>query len=244
MHWSRAALAEWAALRYLLRRLKEIKHIANRPENRPGLRLMQALNVCYARIFHRLEIASRCRVPEVGPGILVCNHVSHLDPFLLQGACPRLVTWMMTHEFYDMPYANRFFRMVEAIRVEPRARDLSALRSALRRLEEGRVIGIFPEGGIAPDRELMPFQTGVALLAIKSGTPVYPAHIEGTHRGKRYVRAFLQPQRVTLTFGEPVQFERGSTDKPALQAATDAIRDAVHQLQRQSNVRDGKMKVV
>src|SRR4051812_2755065 len=61
-----------------------------RPENRPIIRLLQAADVCFTRIYHRLYVRAPQQLPRRGPAILVCNHVSGLDPLLIQSVCPRL----------------------------------------------------------------------------------------------------------------------------------------------------------
>src|SRR5204862_6211435 len=125
----------------------------------------------------------------------------------------RLIVWMMANEYYDLKFLNGFYRLLEAIPVSRGGRDLSATRAALRALENGRVVGIFPEGRTEPSLDLLPFQTGVALLAIKANVPVYPAYLDGTQRNQEMVPAVLFRNRATLTFGPAVQFDRTSTTK-------------------------------
>src|SRR2546423_79348 len=124
----------------------------SRPESRPIIRLLQAVDMCFARIYHRLTILSPCRLPRDGPAILVCNHTSALDPLLIQSACPRLITWMMASEYYELPGLNWVFRTIGAIPVDRSGRDLAATRAALRALQRGGVLGVFPEGRIETTR--------------------------------------------------------------------------------------------
>ena len=83
-----------------------------REENRPVIRLLQAVDVCYARIYHHLIVRTPVQLPKRGPAILVCNHTSHLDPLLIQAACPRLITWMMTTDFYRLRFLGAVFRTI------------------------------------------------------------------------------------------------------------------------------------
>jgi 1-acyl-sn-glycerol-3-phosphate acyltransferase len=219
-----------------------LKRRAGRPEDRVVIRLLQAFTVCFARIYHQIIVRAPFRVPREGPAILVCNHTSGLDPMLIQSVSPRLIVWMMAKEYYDIKWLRWMFRTVEAIPVTRAGRDMAATRSALRALEQGRILGVFPEGKIEKTNALMPFQTGVAMMAIKTGVPVYPAYLDGTQRGKEMVDAFMYRNRVMLTFGPPVQFDRSSTSKEALQAATDRIAEAVAGLKTQSERRRGKQR--
>jgi 1-acyl-sn-glycerol-3-phosphate acyltransferase len=205
---------------------------ARRPEDRLDIRLLQLLDVTIARMYHRTYVNAPQRLPLEGPAILVCNHISGLDPLMIQSVCPRAIVWMMAREYYDIKILNWFFRTINAIPVDRSGRDLAPTRAALRALGEGRVLGIFPEGRIEETHDLLPFQTGVAMMAIKTGVPVYPAYLDGTQRRMPMLRAFLTPNEATLSFGPPVVFHRTSTSKEALEAATGRIQEAVENLKR------------
>jgi 1-acyl-sn-glycerol-3-phosphate acyltransferase len=181
----------------------------------------------YTRYHHHLTLLNPCPLPERGPAIVVCNHISGLDPVILQASTNRLLTWMMAREYYEMKALRWFYEGIGAIPVERTGRDLAAMRSAFRALDEGRVIGLFPEGRISPTRNLLPFQTGVGLLALRTGVPVYPAFLEGSARGTSMFESFLFPQHLTLSFGPPLQFHRIDADKSASTQATETIRSAI-----------------
>ena len=201
-----------------------------RPEDRQIIRVLRAVNICFCRIYHRLTVHSPHQLPRSGPAILVCNHVSGLDPLLVQSVCPRVITWMIAREYYEVRGLNWVFKQVGLIPVERTGRDLSATRAAMRVLAHGAVLGVFPEGRIEPTRELLPFQTGVALMAIKTKVPVFPAWVEGTQRGEGVARAVLTPCTASVAFGPAVDFDRSSTSREALDAATQKIANAVKDL--------------
>jgi 1-acyl-sn-glycerol-3-phosphate acyltransferase len=203
------------------------------PEKRLSVRALKAFDVLFARCYHRVTVESPPRLPRAGAAILVCNHTSGLDPLLIQSVCRRVIVWMMAKEYYDITAIGWVFRAVDAIPVERSGRDLSSTRQALRALADGRVLGIFPEGKIETSRELLPFQTGVAMMAIKTDVPVYPAYLDGTQRGKEMLPAILVPNRATLRFGPPVEFDRSGTAKPQLEEATARIQSAVAALRDQ-----------
>jgi 1-acyl-sn-glycerol-3-phosphate acyltransferase len=200
-----------------------------RPERRPIIRLFQALDVCYARIYHRLHVRAAPRLPRDGAAILVSNHTSGLDPLLIQSVCPRLIVWMVAQEYVDLPALRGIFRMIEAIPVGRDGRDMAATRQALRALSAGRILGVFPEGRIERTRELLPFQTGVALLALKTKLPVHPVHIDGTQRGQPMHRAFLRRQQARVTFGPLMRLYEEFSSKD-LDGATFALQQAVRSL--------------
>ncbi|MCS7034498.1 MAG: 1-acyl-sn-glycerol-3-phosphate acyltransferase [Phycisphaerae bacterium] len=194
------------------------------------LRVMIAANEWFAYHYHELTVVSPCRLPASGPAILVCNHTSGVDPILLQAVCPRLVVWMMAKEYYQLRLLGFFFRWVGAIPVDRGGRDTSATRAAIRALQQGRVVGIFPEGKIELERELLPFQTGVALLACKTGAPVFPAYLDGEQRNREMLPSILRPSHAVVAFGEEVAFDRSDTSREGLERATAAIQASVQRL--------------
>jgi len=137
---------------------------------------------------------------------------------------------MMAREYMDIKGTGWFYRALEVIPVERSGRDTGPLRAAIRALEAGKILGLFPEGKIATTHELLPFQTGIALMAIKTGVPVYPAYITGTQRNKDMLQACLVRNEATISFGPPVEFDRSATSKEHLESATSAIRTAIEQL--------------
>jgi 1-acyl-sn-glycerol-3-phosphate acyltransferase len=188
----------------------------------------------YARGYHSIRMLSPCTLPRTGPAILICNHTSAVDPLLLQAASHRLITWMMAREYYSIAAMRWFFDRIAVIPVERSGKDFAATRSAFRALEAGRVLGVFPEGRIIAGRQIAPFQTGAALLAIKSGAPVYPAALEGAMRDRDMLDAFFYPAQTALAFGPEVRLDRSDSSRRALEAATDQMHDAITRLHAQA----------
>jgi 1-acyl-sn-glycerol-3-phosphate acyltransferase len=183
----------------------------------------------YATYFHNLELLTPCPIPAQGGGILACNHTSGLDPVMLQAACPRVIIWMMAREFRNLFGLRWFLDAIEPIAVERSGRDMAATRAALRALKDGKILGVFPEGRIEPHHQLLEFQTGVALLASKSGVPVYPAYLDGTQRQKGMLESFIRPNHVTLAFGPPIRLA-DAEGRDGMAAATGQVRTAVERL--------------
>jgi 1-acyl-sn-glycerol-3-phosphate acyltransferase len=203
---------------------------SSRPENRPIIRVLQAIDVCFSRIYHRLNVRAPQQLPRDGAAILVSNHISGLDPLLIQSVCPRLIRWMMAKEYMEVFGLRWVFKHVGIIPVARSGRDLSSTRTAMRALARGELIGVFPEGRIETSRELLPFQTGVAMMAIKMRVPVFPVYVDGTQRGREIAEAVLRPCVASIAFGSEVAFERDSTSREALEAATQKIANAIRDL--------------
>ena len=100
-----------------------------------------------------------------GPAILVCNHVSFVDPVLLMAASPRPIRFIMDHRIFRVPVLGWLFRLAKAIPIAPQKDDPVAYERAFAQavdvLREGDLLAIFPEGAITRDGTLQPFKGGV-----------------------------------------------------------------------------------
>lgn len=150
-------------------------------------------------------------IPKKGPVILVSNHCSNIDPVLVVVSMRRTVYHLGKHTLFKS-WPTRFFfgTLGGQIPVDrERGGNLAAVNAAVRVLETGRALGIYPEGRRSPDGKLCRGRTGVARLALLTGAPVYPVAIEGTHRiwpkGKTFPRLF---RRTRVIVGAPRQYPK------------------------------------
>jgi 1-acyl-sn-glycerol-3-phosphate acyltransferase len=205
-----------------------------RIEDQLPIRILLAADTIFARIYHSLTVISPCHLPAKGPAILVCNHISSIDPAFIQSVSrKRLITWMMAKEYLEIKSLGWLFNKVGVIPVERTGHDTGPLRAALRALKSGRLLGIFPEGKISETNGLLPFQVGAALMALKAGVPIYPAYLDGTQRNKGMLQAALFCNNAKIAFGPPIHLQ-GGTSREELEAATASIRCAMQALQQQT----------
>ena len=158
-----------------------------------------------------------------------------MDPIFIQSVCPRPIVWMMAKEYYDLPGLNWIYRQIEAIPVARSGRDLSATREALRALRYGRVLGVFPEGRIEPTRELLPFQSGIALLGAKADAEIFPTYLDGTQRGKSMVASVALPQHARIVFGSGLGKRLDARSREAMDEEAINVQAAVQDLLRFAN---------
>jgi 1-acyl-sn-glycerol-3-phosphate acyltransferase len=149
-----------------------------------------------ARVLWRARVYGTQNVPENGPLIVACNHVSYFDPPLMGCLCPRRIRYMAKKELFEIPVLGPVIRGLGAYSVDRRGSATAAIKRSLQVLEAGGAIGIFPEGTRNLTGTVAP-QTGVALLAAMSQAPVVPACIHGTGRALRLAR-------VDVAFGRPL----------------------------------------
>lgn len=164
---------------------------------------------CYARALHRLRIEGASNIPASrcpGALIVIANHTSGVDPLLIQAACPFEVRWMMAANMRH-PAGEFLWRYGRIIFVEPGGREVASAREAIRHLEAGGVLGIFPEGGIErPPRILLPFLGGVGLIVKRTGAPVLPLVIDGTPAAEHAWQTLLRSSRARLRVQPPVRY--------------------------------------
>lgn len=161
----------------------------------------------YARLMFRLR-GDPSTVPPDGPVILVANHHAGPDPLFLIATNRRLLSFLIAREYYQVRGLTWLLERVGCVPVDRRRVTASTMRGLRQRLEAGRVVGIFPEGGIhAPERRPAP-KPGAALLALDTGVPVIPARVSGIRQlPGNDLWTFLRPRRVRLRYGPPVPLE-------------------------------------
>ena len=183
--------------------------------------------VVKTHVLHR----ERTRLP--GGWLFVSNHISHFDPPFLTVASHRKIDWMATRELYHPLPVALWMKIVDTFPVDRERADRAATRETLTRLKRGRVVGIFPEGGIRDGAhsvlEGAPLKPGLAGLAQLSGTPVVPAVLIGsdqlyTHRNWISFRR----SHAWIAFGEPLHF--AGDGKEARAAFEDRIAMALRAL--------------
>jgi 1-acyl-sn-glycerol-3-phosphate acyltransferase len=194
-------------------------------------RAIWVLSYPVMRIFFRLEVKYPGRVPLEGPVILAANHHSHIDPWILQMAFPRRITYMVSYAFYR-GMGWWFYRMHKAIPLKMKGLNKEAFTRGLEVLKEAGVIAIFPEGWDNGHMESWRGNPGVAMLSQKSHVPVLPVRISGAKevlpRGARFPR-FV---KLTVTYGEPIHFNGGEMPhKEALRKMTDLIMERIKELE-------------
>jgi 1-acyl-sn-glycerol-3-phosphate acyltransferase len=192
-------------------------------------RAMWVISWPIIRLFFKLEVKHLERIPE-GPVIIAANHHSYIDPWVLQMAFPRRITYMVAHVFYK-GLGWWFYRMHKAIPLKQRGLNKESLARGVKVLKESGVIAIFPEGWANGQWQPWRGNPGVALLAAWSHVPVLPVKITGAQEVLR--RGVLMPSfvKISVSFGEPIYFNGTERpDKESLRKMTDLIMERIREL--------------
>lgn len=174
-----------------------------------------------AHRLYRVGITGAERIPPAGPAILVANHESMFDPWLLALATPRPVRYMAKAELWRVPLVGRALDAFGAFPVERATGDRTAMSRAASLLNAGEVIGVFPRGTSKQLRERV-FHRGAARLALASGAPVVPVRLVGT-------RGFPRPGRrpAEVHVGEPIVVKPAKPTVARARALTARFEQAI-----------------
>jgi 1-acyl-sn-glycerol-3-phosphate acyltransferase len=169
-----------------------------------------------ASTVYRLRYSGRDRVPRAGPAVIVANHVSFIDWFVITAACRRPVQFVMDHRIFKTPLLGWLFRLSKAIPIAPAKEDAAAKEKAFSlvsaALREGNLVCIFPEGTLTRDGAMNPFRPGVTRILRTDPVPVVPMALGGlwgsffSRRGGKAMARLPRPSRrvITVDIGEPL----------------------------------------
>jgi hypothetical protein len=141
--------------------------------------------ICWLLIhsFYRLEKSGLDNIPHEGAAVLVCNHVSFVDPLVILAASPRPIRFVMDHRIFRTPVISFVFRTGKAIPIAPAKEDAKLMEAAFdevaRALEAGELVAIFPEGRITDNGDLYPFRPGIRRIVDRTPVPVIPLALKG-----------------------------------------------------------------
>lgn len=157
----------------------------------------------------RIHVIGWEKTNRDGGFLLAGNHISHFDPFIISSVVRRKIDWMAMAEFFPLPVLGFLLRAVDAFPVDRDRADRKTIRTAIERLKQGRIVGLFPEGGIRDGaRSLLegaPLRAGASTLAHIAGVPILPCVIVGSDR--LYSKKSWLPLRRTpiwIAFGDPI----------------------------------------
>lgn len=185
--------------------------------------LMRFIVWILVNLVYRLRVKGLENIPDRGPLLVVCNHVSLMDALVISGCCRRPIRFVMDHQIFRTPILNFIFRVAGAIPIASARENPEILKRAYERvaeaLQKGEIVGIFPEGRLTPDGEIGPFKTGIERIVQHTSVPVVPMALRGlwgsffSHNGGRPMRH--RPRRfwspVELIIGEPVPPEQATS---------------------------------
>ena len=179
--------------------------------------LMRFLAWLIVSVVYRLRPTGVENIPVRGPAVVVCNHVSYMDPIILSGSIQRPMRFVMWYRIWQIPLLKFFFKTMKAIPIAGAREDVTIMDEAFEtvdaELAAGNLVCIFPEGGITRDGEIARFRPGIEKIIARRQVPVVPVALgrlwgswfsRRRDGGLRKIPGRLFA-RVSVTVGKPVK---------------------------------------
>ncbi|HEV7301862.1 MAG TPA: lysophospholipid acyltransferase family protein [Tepidisphaeraceae bacterium] len=151
-----------------------------------------------------LKVYGVHHVPDEGGALMISNHESYLDPALIGVQVRRNMTFMAKSELFEVPGFGWLIRRLGAFPVRQGKGDKGAIDETIRKLQEGHLLNVFPEGARTLDGKLGPIQKGVALIVKRAKVPIVPVMIAGSYEAWPRSKAMPQSHPVGVLYGPPI----------------------------------------
>lgn len=217
---------------------KSATHVAAHdvaPMTRTGRLVHRAIRIIletFCRVYFRLRVEGRDRLPATGPFIIAPIHRSYID-FLIVGAAipPHLILRAMAKDsLWNWPWFGRFLERMGSFPVNRDAVDRSALRNCEQALAQGDPVLMFPEGRRMEGDVVAEMLDGPAWIACRDRVPIVPVGLGNTDGAMPIGAKFLHPVKVTVVIGEPIYPDvplTGRVPRGAVAAFTEQLRGAI-----------------
>jgi 1-acyl-sn-glycerol-3-phosphate acyltransferase len=192
-----------------------------------------------ARLFFSFRVVHPRRMVEEGPLILASNHQSYFDPPLV-GICSRRgVYYLARKTLLQIPLLGKLLPHINVILVDRDGNDMSALKTVIRTVKSGNGVVLFPEGTRSPDGTLQKGKAGIGLVIAKTGAPVQPMRIFGSHEAFPKGSGKITAYPIAVVVGEPIRFTPqeldpascGGDERALYQQLSDRVMKAIAGLQ-------------
>jgi 1-acyl-sn-glycerol-3-phosphate acyltransferase len=166
-------------------------------------RLVQQVVTQVVSVCGGIRATGRENVPASGGVILVSNHLSHLDVFVLGLLLPRPLNYVARSTLF-LPGLAFLIRSVGGFAIQRDGRGSEGFKETLKRVRAGGIVTFFPEGTRSPDGDLKELKPGIVALASRAGVPIVPAAIAGTYEGWPRGRTLPRPHPIRVHYGRPI----------------------------------------
>ncbi len=183
-------------------------------------------------------------LPQEGGCLLASNHISHFDPVLITVPAGRGIDYMASAEFFVGRFSRGMMRALNAFPIDRNRRDLSAVKVAIERLQAGKLVGIFVEGGIRHgERSVLngaPIGEGTTALAQAQGVPIVPVVIVGSDQLYQW-RAWFRRPRIFIRFGAPILPQPEENRRELASRLAEALRAIFAEMRREEGVAEWEL---
>lgn len=176
---------------------------------------------------YRIQVLGLEHFPKEGGVLLCANHIDNLDPPVVGITSKRPVRFMAKEELFKTKWTGKLMRGLNAFPVKRGMSDREALRSGLKMLKEGQVLGLFPEGTRSKNGQLGKGLSGAGFFALRTDAAVVPCAVIGPYKIGR---------KLKVVYGPPIDMSELRARKASAEEATEAIMNAIGQLIQEHSV--------
>jgi len=169
--------------------------------------IVKFIFLIFFKFFFRLKISGQKNIPQDGPFIIVANHSSVLDPVILGVSVKPKVIFIAAAYLFEIHWLGYLLRKANSISIhrENYAENIESIKQALKILQKGGVLGIFPEGGVDRQKNNLPIKAGAAFLATSVGIPIVPIRIKGADKAlPRGAKFFRSLNKIEVEIKKPI----------------------------------------
>lgn len=193
-------------------------------------RVLRIIVIPFIHFFFRIKTYGKENIPKGKGVVLCCNHTSISDILLLGVVCPRQICFMAKQEIFNIPVLKHLFSALGTFPVDRKSADKSAINHAFDICNNGKILGIFPEGTRNRDGALKKAKAGAAMIALKTQADILPVAI---YRDNAKVHLF---QKATVRFGEVIEYKdyadgfEDAVSKTAIRSVSELIMQNITKL--------------
>ena len=171
-------------------------------------------------LLFRVEVINSDKIPEKGPALLCANHNAFLDMFFLGYRLDRWIHWMAKEELFRNPVTAFLLKKLGAFPVKRGTGDVGSVKNTYRLLDEGKIVGIFPQGTRRHANGSGRVKSGAAMIAANAGVPIIPATVKGNYR------LF---SKIVINFGDPFMIDKHE-DKLSKEELAEISMDIINRI--------------
>lgn len=193
-------------------------------------RLVYFTATLFARFQWRASVIGRWTLPDGVGAVVVANHTSSVDPMLIQQVTCRGIHWMVAREFLSIPGYGWLLRTTDTIPAGRGGVDTASTKQAIRYAQEGKLVGVLPEGRInQSDDLLLPVRPGAVLIALRARVPIVPCYVENAPFNRVVYSPLFMRSRVRIYLGQPIDlspwYDQASDTEQVKQLTRRVVRE-------------------
>lgn len=190
----------------------------------------------FFKTLYRVKRYNFDKIPLEGKLIICSNHISYVDPVIIGANIPRYIYFMAKRELFENSFLAALVSFFNAFPVNRTASDRSSIRTALKILEDGQMLALFPEGTRSVEGEIKEGKRGAGLLAVLSSAPIVPIAITGANKIIQKPRKRLFFPRIKMIAGDIIDVEeilREHGKKKAIPVTVKRVMDSIRKLHQE-----------